>query len=42
MLLDSGIGKDRGMAVIMGNASVHSHNSVPVADSSEAQGTTPL
>lgn len=27
------IGKDRRMAAIMGNVSVHSHNSVPVADS---------
>jgi len=26
----------------MGNASVHSHNSVPVADSSEARDVTPL
>ena len=42
MLLDSEIGNNRGMAVIMGNVSVHSHNSVPVADSSEARGTTSL
>lgn len=30
------------MVAIMGNVSVHSHNSVPVADSWEARGATPL